>query len=232
MQTKSNSNNTIENLFKAGAHFAYSRRRRHPSARPFIYGTKNKIEIFDLEKTSELLEVAKDFVRKLASEGGQIILVGGKSEAQGAIRSGAQSIGVPYVAGRWIGGTFTNFPQIRKRVSKFEEMLSQREKGEFGKYTKKERMLLDKEIENMQKIFLGLVLMKEIPKAMFVIDTKNERIALKEAKDSGVKIVSLSGSDCNLKEIDYPIPGNDSSFANIKFIVGEIVNAYKEGKKK
>lgn len=219
----------IDLMFKAGAHFAYSRSRRHPSAKPFIFGTKNRVEIFDLEKTQDALESAKEFIRQIASTGKQVLFVGGKSEAREIVKNTAQTLGMPYVAGRWIGGTFTNFSEIRKRIEKMETLNSQKEKGELSKYTKKERLLIDREISNLEHYFSGLVSMKELPKAIFVIDQKRENIAVDEAKKSGIPVVSLSGSDCDLTEVAYPIPGNDSSLSSITFFVNEIAAAFKDG---
>ncbi len=229
MEVKNSGKSAIENLFKAGAHFAYSKSRRHPSAKPFIFGVKNKVEIFDLEKTEVELQKAKDFVKTFGETGAQILFVGGKSEAKEAIKNVAQSLNMPYVAGRWIGGSLTNFSEIRKRVIKLETLTSQKEKGELAKYTKKERLLIDRDIARLQMSFSGLVTMKELPKVMFVVDSKKEHIAVAEAKKNGVKIISLSGSDCDLGEVDYAIPGNDVSMHSIAYVVSEIASAYKEG---
>ena len=229
MEVKNSGKSAIENLFKAGAHFAYSKSRRHPSAKPFIFGVKNKVEIFDLEKTEVELQKAKDFVKTFGETGAQILFVGGKSEAKEAIKNVAQSLNMPYVAGRWIGGSLTNFSEIRKRVIKLETLTSQKEKGELAKYTKKERLLIDRDIARLQMSFSGLVTMKELPKLMFVVDSKKEHIAVAEAKKNGVKIISLSGSDCDLGEVDYAIPGNDVSMHSIAYVVSEIASAYKEG---
>ncbi len=229
MEVKNSGKSAIENLFKAGAHFAYSKSRRHPSSKPFIFGVKNKVEIFDLEKTEVELQKAKDFVKTFGETGAQILFVGGKSEAKEAIKNVAQSLNMPYVAGRWIGGSLTNFSEIRKRVIKLETLTSQKEKGELAKYTKKERLLIDRDIARLQMSFSGLVTMKELPKVMFVVDSKKEHIAVAEAKKNGVKIISLSGSDCDLGEVDYAIPGNDVSMHSIAYVVSEIASAYKEG---
>lgn len=223
-------NASIESLFKVGAHFAYSKSRRHPSTKPYIFGVKNKVEIFNLEKTSELLDSAKEFVKNIAKTGGQILFLGGKSEAKESVKNAAISINMPYVSGRWIGGTLTNFPNIRKRVEKMEDLTSKREKGELGKYTKKERLLIDRSIEKLNFFFGGLSVMKDMPKALFVVDSKREEIAIEEARAQKIPVISLSGSDCNLKGIEYPIPANDSSTASIKFIVDEIASAYKAGR--
>jgi small subunit ribosomal protein S2 len=224
-------NPMIDNMFKAGAHFAFSRTRRHPTITPYIFGVKNKVEIFDLEKTSELLAKAKDFVATLAKEGKSILFVGGKSEARNAIKNAALSTNMPYVDGRWIGGTLTNFVQIRKRVEKLERLNLEKEKGELTKYTKKERLLIDREIANLERFFSGVVTMKDLPKAIFVIDPKKEKTAIKEAKDMGITVIAVLGSDCNIKEVDYPIVGNDSSQMSVQFFAKEISKAYFDAKK-
>lgn len=224
-------NDTIDQMFTAGAHFAFSRSRRHPTVAPYIFGVKNKVEIFDLEKTSKLLESVRNFVKDLGKKGKIILFVGGKSEARNAIKNGAQFIGMPFVDGRWIGGTLTNFAQLRKRVEKMEKLTLEREKGELAKYTKKERLLIDREIANLERFFSGVVSMKNLPAALFVVDPKKEKTAVKEAKDMDISVISLLGSDCNIKEVTHPIIGNDASETSIKFFVNEITTAYAEGKK-
>ena len=139
VKNKKNADKIIEEMFKAGAHFGYSKSRRHPTVSSYIFGIKNRAEIFDLTKTADLLQNVLNFVASLAKDGRQILFVGGKNEARDLIKKAAVSIDMPYVAGRWIGGTFTNFSEIKKRISKLEELTKQREKGELSKYTKKER---------------------------------------------------------------------------------------------
>lgn len=220
----------IDSMFKAGGHFAYSRSRRHPSAKPFIFGAKNRVEIFDLEKTAEALERAKSFVQSIGATGKQILFIGGKNEAREVVKQSAEALGLPYVAGRWLGGTFTNFSEIKRRVEKMETQISQRDKGELGKYTKKERLLIDREIAKLELMFGGLTLMKELPKAIFVIDPKREAIAVEEAKKIGIPVVALASSDCDFALVDYVIPANDSSVSSISLFVKEIASAYKAGK--
>jgi len=217
-------------MFAAGAHFGYSRSRRHPSAKAFIFGTKNGIEIMDLEKTSVELEKAKAFVNTLAKGGKQILFVGTKSESKKVVEDGASSIDMPFVADRWVGGVLTNFPEIKKRVALLEDLRSKKEKGELAIYTKKERSLIDKDIERLERNFAGIVSMKETPAAMFVVDPRKESIAIKEAQHLGIPVVALASSDCNIKEIDFPIPGNDSSVSSVSFFVSQIVAAFKEGR--
>jgi small subunit ribosomal protein S2 len=230
MVTKNANSSVIDSMFNAGAHFAFSKSRRHPTVAPYIFGVKNKVEIFDLEKTKGLLEGVKEFVKNLGKEGKTILFVGGKSEARSAIKNGAMSIGMPFVDGRWIGGTLTNAGQIRKRVEKLERLTLEREKGELAKYTKKERLLIDREIATLERFFSGIVSLKDLPKALFVVDPKKEKNAVKEARDMGIPIIALAGSDCNLKEVTHPLVGNDSSQTSIQFFVNEITRAYTEGK--
>jgi small subunit ribosomal protein S2 len=225
-------NTVIDSMFKAGTHFGFSRGRRHPSVTPFIFGVKNKVEIFDLEKTSILLDEAKKFVAGVAAEGKQIVFVGGKHEARAAIRAGALSINMPFVDGRWVGGTFTNFKEVRKRIDKLEKLEDEKEKGELAKYTKKERLLIDREIARLDHLFSGIASIKEMPKAVFVVDSRSEINAVKEAQDMGIPVIALAGSDCDISGITYPIVGNDASQESIRFFVNEMVKAYEEGKLK
>lgn len=220
----------ITEMFAAGAHFGYSRSRRHPSVKPFIFGTKNGIEIMDLEKTSIELANAKEFIKTLAKGGKQILFVGTKNEAKKAVEDGAVSIDMPFVVERWVGGVLTNFPEIKKRVALLEDLRSKKEKGELAMYTKKERSLIDKDVERLERNFAGIVSMKNMPAAMFVIDPRKESIAVKEAHELGIPVVALASSDCNLKEVDFAIPGNDSSVSSINFFIAQIVSAFKEGR--
>ena len=220
----------ITEMFAAGAHFGYSRSRRHPSTKAFIFGTKNGIEIMDLEKTSIELEKAKEFVKTLAKGGKQILFVGTKSESKKVVEDGAASIDLPFVVERWVGGVLTNFSEIKKRVALLEDLRSKKEKGELAMYTKKERSLIDKDIERLERNFAGIVSMKEMPVAMFVVDPRKEAIAIKEAQYLGIPIIALASSDCNLKEVDFAIPGNDSSVSSVNFFVAQIVAAFKSGR--
>ncbi|MCB9806096.1 30S ribosomal protein S2 [Candidatus Nomurabacteria bacterium] len=223
--------NTVEEMFKVGAHYGYSKSRRHPTVAPFIFGAKNGVEIFDLEKIDDLLAKAKEFVSKVASEGQQVLFVSGKRQAIGIVKDAAMSIDQPFVVGRWIGGTITNFDEMKKRVSRLETLTEQKEKGLLAKYTKKERLLIDREIEKLEERFGGVVSMRQKPAAVFIVDSLQEDIALAEALKMNVPVVSLCNSDCDISKIDYPIVANDSSVDSIRFFVKEIVEAYKEGAK-
>lgn len=222
---------TIDSMFAAGAHFGLGRSRRHPTVAPFIFGTKNSTDIFDLEKTEGLLTKTKTFINTLAKEGKTILFVGGKKEASQSVKNTAQSLNMPYVDGRWIGGTITNFGQVRKRIERYEKLVSDKEKGELAKYTKRERMLIDKEIASLEKMFFGIVSLKKAPDALFIIDPRREKIALKEALDFNIPVIALCGSDCNISDIKYPVVGNDTSKASIQYFLSEISAAYQSGKK-
>ncbi len=225
-----NKGGMIDALFSVGAHFAFVKSRRHPSAKPFILGSKNNIEIFDLNKTSKELEKVLAFVEGKGKEKVLVLWVGGKSEAREAVSKAGKELDMPFVAGRWIGGTLSNFSEIKKRIARLEELSTQREKGELGKYTKKERLLFDREIDRLSIYFGGLGTLKSLPKLLVVIDPKKEYIAVAEARKMHIPVVALASSDSNLFELDYVIPGNDSSRQSISFVLQEIVRAYKKGK--
>jgi small subunit ribosomal protein S2 len=221
----------IQTLFNAGAHFGYSRTRRHPSAEPFIFGTTDRTDIFDLEETQRRLDGASGFLASLAQAGKQVLFVGGKNEVVSIVREAAVRVGLPYVAGRWIGGTLTNFKNIRKRIDRLDKLTSERESGALEKYTKKERLLIDREITELLARFGGLVSMADLPGALFIIDTRHEKTAVAEANQLGIPVVGLASSDCDFSLIQYPIPANDTSIGSVKLIVDAVALAYEAGKK-
>lgn len=221
---------SIGDMFKAGAHFAFAKSRRHPTFKALIFGNKNNTEILDLEKTEEYLKKALSFVEKLGEDKKTLLFVSSKSEARDIVRSVAERVGAPYVAGRWIGGTLTNFPEIKRRVAKLDDLTSKKEKNELLKYTKKERLLIDREIEKLDTMFSGIRHMDSLPHALFVVDPRKEHIAVTEAKKVGIPVVSLASSDCDLGQIDFPIPANDTARASIKFFADKIAESYAKGK--
>ncbi|HEY1037207.1 MAG TPA: 30S ribosomal protein S2 [Candidatus Paceibacterota bacterium] len=224
-------NPVIEAMYKIGAHYGFIKSRRHPTVKPFIFGAKNKIEIFDLEKTEAQLEAAIEFIKKIAASGKQVVFIGSKSEARQAIKEAADRIAQPYVASRWIGGSFTNFEVIRKRVEKLLDLTSQKEKGELNKYTKKERVMIDREIERLNNLFGGITSMTTLPGAIFVVDAKKEHIAVAEAIEKKIPVVALAGSDNDISVVTYPLIANDASIDSVKYFTDKISEAYAEGKK-
>ena len=216
-------------MFRSGVHYGYSKSRRHPSTSPYIFNTKNGVDIINIEKTEELMNKALIVVSELAASGKTILFVGTKPEACQQITETALSLNMPYVGERWVGGSLTNFSEIKKRINKLLELRDQKEKGELDKYTKKERLLIDKEMEDMTKNFQGLVGLTKIPDAVFVIDPKKEHIAVSEAKKMNLTVVALSNTDCNIKQIKHPIVGNDASISSISFFLSKIKEAYTKG---
>ncbi len=221
----------IQTFYDAGAHFGYSRARRHPSAAKYIFVTRDRTDIFDLEETKRRIDSANAFVSSVIGSGKAVLFVGGKSEVQGILKAAAERAGQPFVAGRWIGGSLTNFKNIRKRIERLEKLSGERERGELGKYTKRERLLIDREIEELQGRFGGLVSMSDLPGALFVVDTRHEHTAVTEANQLGIPVVGLSSSDCDFSQVQYPIPGNDTSVRSIKLVCEEIAEACLDGKK-
>lgn len=225
----SSNNIDTEKMFTVGTHYGYSKSRRHPSTSPYIFGTKNGVDIINIEKTCDLLGEVLSQIEGLAGRGKTILFVGTKPESRESITEIADSLGMPYVTERWVGGMLTNFPEIKKRISKLVEFKEQKEKDGFEKYTKKERLLINREIEDMERNFQGLVGLTKTPDVLFVVDPKKEHIAVKEAIKMNIPIIALSNTDCNIKEITYPIVANDASVSSISFFVNEIKKAYERG---
>ncbi len=219
----------IEEMLKAGAHFGFLKSRRHPSFKPFIVGTKNMTEVIDLEQTGELLKKAEAFVTELAKAKKTLLFAASKSEAKEIVRKHAEAINMPFVSGRWIGGALTNFSEIKKRVSRLYDLTDKKEKGELLKYTKKERLMFDREIDNLTEMFAGLKNLSKIPDAVFVVDSKKEYIAVSEAGKMKVPVIALASSDCDIAKVSYPIPGNDASKTSIEYFVSRIAEAYRNG---
>ncbi len=221
----------VQKLFATGAHYGYSKARRHPSSQKYLFGAKSSTDVFDLEQTVEKLAETEQFVQKLAASGRQLLFVGGKLEARALVRKAAESVGQPFVAGRWVGGTLSNFTLIRKRVEKMLKLMEDRDSGQLNKYTKRERLLIDRDIKRLDETFGGLATMKALPGALFLIDPRHEKIAVKEAATLGIPVIALANSDCNMEEIAHVLPANDANVASIAFFVEQIANAYREGAK-
>jgi small subunit ribosomal protein S2 len=219
----------IEEMFKAGAHYGYSKSRRHPSTSPYIFATKNGVDIINIEKTNEFFEKAMTEVTRLAATGKTILFVGTKAEAQQQIVETALSLNMPYVSERWVGGALTNFPEIKKRITKLLDLRDQKEKGGLDKYTKKERLLIDREMADMTKNFQGLTGITRTPDVMFVIDPKKEHIAVTEAHKMNLPVIAVLNTDCNLKQTEFPIIANDASVSSISYFLNEVKKAYNKG---
>lgn len=220
----------LKHLFDVGAHFAQVKSRRHPSMKPFLIGTKGRQEIIDLTKTVEQLEIAKGVMETLAKEGKTILFVGGKVEIAALVKRAAQDIGAPYVAARWLGGTISNWSEIKKRVDRLAELLEKGEAGTLAKqHTKLELVKIEREKKRLIGRLDGITELTKRPDALLVVDSKHEKHAVKEANEAGIPIIAIMSSDCDLREADYPIVANDTSRETIRFILTELVGAFKKG---
>lgn len=229
--TKTENEGLVRELFKVGAHFGFSRARRHPSVDKYVFGYKNKTAIIDLEQTIEALAKAQAYAKELGAAGKQILFVANKNEAREVVKTVALSIDMPYVAERWIGGTLTNTKEIKARLKRLADIEADEASGELAKYTKKERGLIGKEKKDLERYFGGIVSMAKMPAALFIIDTQAESIAVAEAVKLNIPVISLSNSDCDIRGVAYPIVGNDASRASIDFFTKAIAHAYAEGQK-
>ena len=199
--------------------------------KPYIFTTRNDIHILDLEQTKSGLEKAAQFAKDTASRGGIILFVGTKRQSKDILKKAAIAANSPFVNVRWLGGTFTNFKTIQKTIRKMERLESLKASGELeSRYTKKERLLIEREIEKMKKLFEGVAGMKKLPEAIFVTDVKHDAIAVKEAQKSKVKIIGLVDTNCSPEDIDYVIPCNDDATKTIELMCSVISDAINEGK--
>jgi len=212
---------------EAGVHYGYSRTRRHPTVTKFLYGTKDKIDIIDLEKTIPQMEAAGKFLAELSAAGKTVLFIGVKPESRNAIQETAGVLHQPYVTERWIGGMLTNFGEIKRRINKLEEMKEKRASGEYEKFTKKEQLLLTRELDRLNKYFNGLVGMTKLPDAVVVIDSKKEHIAVAEARKSNIPVIAIGNTDCSTRAVQYPIIANDSSASSISAILGILKDAFQ-----
>ncbi|MBU6320980.1 MAG: 30S ribosomal protein S2 [Patescibacteria group bacterium] len=223
----------VERLFNAGAHFAQAKSRRHPSMKPYLAGAKGRQGIIDLAQTEAQLEAAKGALATLAREGKTALFVGGKTEIAGEVSAIAKRLGAPYVAGRWLGGTISNWPEIKKRVDRLATLAEERASGAASRAgrTKLELVLLEREEKRLAERLGGLVSLAKRPDALVVVDTRHEKHAVKEAKDAGIPIVAIMSSDCNIADAAYPIVANDASRETVRLILGELAAAFEEGRR-
>jgi small subunit ribosomal protein S2 len=223
-------NVSIKRLLEAGAHFGHQTSRWNPRMKKYIFTKRNGIHIIDLEKTADMLEKACSFVRQVVEEGGTVLFVGTKKQAQAAIEEEAQRCGMFYVNQRWLGGVLTNFVTIQSRIDFLVRLEDQRERGEFKRLPKKEALKNEEKIKRLNRLVGGFKEMTQHPSAMFIVDPTKERIALAEAKRVGIPVVAMVDSNCDPEEIDFPIPSNDDAIRAIKLVSGYISDAVLEGK--
>ena len=221
---------SMKQLLEAGVHFGHQTRRWNPKMAKYIFTERNGIYIIDLQKTVKKLDEAYNYVKEVAAEGGEILFVGTKKQAQESIRDEATRCGMHYVKARWLGGMLTNFRTIRKRIDRMEQLKKMQENGTFELLPKKEVAKLELEMEKLDKYLGGVKNMKTLPKALFIVDPHKERIAVSEARKLHIPIIAIVDTNCNPDEIDWVIPGNDDAIRAIKLISGVMANAIQEGK--
>ncbi len=222
---------SLLDLLKSGAHFGHKTSRWNPKMKPYIFTVRNDIHILDLEKTKKGLLKAASFATDVASKGGTILFIATKRQSRDIVRAAAQACGMPYVNVRWLGGTFTNYRTIQKTIRKMEKLMEQQNGENYNqRYTKKERLLIDREVEKMNKLFAGIKDLRRMPEAVFIADINHDDIALKESIKMKIKIIGVVDSNSNPDVVDYAIPANDDATQAIELVSTVIAGAINEGK--
>ena len=221
---------SMKALLESGVHFGHRTQKWNPGMKPYIFTERNNIHIIDLQKTVKALEQAYELVRDIVAEGGMVLFVGTKRQAQETIQEEAIRSGMPYVTSRWLGGMLTNWRTIRQRINELEKLERMREKGEFERITKKEALILTRKIERLETMLGGIRSMTKLPDMLFVVDVHREETAIHEANLLSIPIVALVDTNCDPSNIDYVIPSNDDAIRAIKLLVGKIADAALEGK--
>jgi len=222
---------SMKQLLEAGVHFGHQMRRWDPKMKSYIFTNRNNIYIIDLQQTVKLAQVAYDFVREISSNGGNILFVGTKKQAQESIKNEAERCDMFYINYRWLGGTLTNFSTIRKRVKRLFELEEMEDNKMFEVLPKKEVIILKREKKKLERVLTGIKNMEKLPAAIFIVDPKKENIAVAEAIKLSIPIVAIVDTNCNPEEIDYVIPGNDDAIRAVKLISSVMADAVLEGKK-
>lgn len=221
---------SLEQMLEAGVHFGHRSSRWHPKMQPYIFGVRAGVHITNLEETQTSLATALQYVGQVAAGGGMILFVGTKPQARTIVEKAAVGVGMPYVTNRWLGGTLTNFGEIKRLIKKFLDLKDKSAKGELKKYTKKEQLWFSRDIEDMDRKVGGIQSMLSTPEAMFIVDIKAEKTALAEAKQKGVKVIAMVDTNVNPTDVDFPIPANDDGVKSIQLIINAVVEAINEGK--
>jgi len=221
---------TIKQLLEAGAHFGHQTSRWHPRMKNYIFTKRNGIHIIDLEQTISMLDKACDFIQQIVAEGGKILFVSTKKQAQDIIEEEAKRCDMYYVNQRWIGGVLTNFATIQARIDHLVRLEDQQARGDFNRLPKKEALKLGEEILRLNRQVGGFKEMTSLPEALFIVDTTKENIALTEAKRVGIPVIAIADTNCNPDDIDYPIPANDDAIKTIKLMCSKIADAVIEAK--
>lgn len=221
---------TVEEMLKSGMHFGHRTSRWHPKMKPFIFTSKNGVHIIDLMKSQKMLGTAIDFMKKLSSENKVVLFVGTKTQVREPMKAMCEAIGMPYIVGKWMGGCMTNFSVIKKMIKNYRDLLEQKQSGKLAKYTKKERLELDREMERLEFKVGGLVNLNKLPDAIFVWDIKQESTAVAEAKKKNIPLIGICDTNVNPTDINYVIPSNDDATKTIKLVLNSIKESLLENK--
>ena len=224
-------NLNLEEMAKAGLSFGHRTSRVHPKMKPYIASVKNTVHLIDLEKTKEEFVKTLKYIKELSKENKTILLVGTKAQFKDLVKEIAKETGMPYIVRRWLGGTFTNFKTIRKRVDYFKELEEKKKKGEFKKYTKKEQLDIEREIKNLEEKFGGIKNMDKLPEAILTLDMRKNDLAIKEAKKEGVKVIAVADTNVDPSQADYIIPANDDAISSVRYILEKVKNVIIKNKK-
>lgn len=228
----SENSNLIERLFSAGSHFGFSKSRRHPSVKSFIFGSKEGTDIIDLEQTVAQIEAAKKVLFEAGENGKNVLFVGTKEEASQLVTATALKVEMPYVTNRWIGGMITNFSEIKKRIERLKSLTAERESGELErKYTKKERVVIGREVDKLTFNFGGIQTLDRTPAMLVVVDPRHDSIAVQEANDANIPVIAIMSSDCDATKVANAVMVNDALTGSIELVLAELSDAYAEGKK-
>ena len=231
MSTTTDKSSIIDRLFKAGSHFGFKKSRRHPTVAPYLYTTKDGNDIFDLEKAATLLDTAKEVLKEAGLQGKTVLFVGTKDEASRIVKAAAEKTESPYATNRWIGGMLTNFTEIKKRINRLEALTQEKESGELErKYTKKERVVLGREMDKLSFNFSGISKLQKMPDFMLVVDPRHDAIAVTEAGERNIPVIAVMSSDCNADKVQLPVVVNDSLQTSVSLVLHELADAYAEGK--
>lgn len=221
---------TVKELLEAGVHFGHQTKRWNPKMKKFLFGERNWIYIIDLQKTLKRFQEAHEFLRDVAARGGSVLFVGTKNQAADTVQEEAARVGMYFVNRRWLGGTLTNFQTITKSISRLKQLEDMQATGKFEAFSKKEVLRLEREMEKLNNALLGIKGMEQLPGAVFVIDPKKERIAVREARRLGIPVIAVVDTNCDPDEVDFPIPGNDDAIRAIRLITSRLADAVAEGR--
>jgi small subunit ribosomal protein S2 len=221
---------SMEQMLKNGVHFGHKKSRLNPKMKQFIFPVKGNISIIDVEKSIPFFEKALEYVRMVAANGGKILFVGTKPQAREIVKSIAETVEMPHITNRWLGGTFTNFPEIKKRIKYLNEQESKLTRGELEKYTKYEQSVFKKEIEKMNEKMGGIKKMESLPQAVFVADVNEDKLAAKEARAAKIPVIGIVDTNSDPDTVDHLIPGNDDALSSIRYITGLVAKNIVEAK--